>query len=843
MGKDKITELAKRLEPLLLKNAQGVVNNNPPLEGPGIDIVGFQVGLGGDTILLYHANGSPISEYPLTAVGLAAGLAAAASGDVVYVPAANITGDATVPANVSLVGLDIKRTMITGTVTLNGDGAAVANLTITGADTGVIGPGSGTGYIYYCDVAGNEYSAESNGGNLVVIGGRASGGTARYGGTSTVTTQFYSSTEDAKALSLWNGSGNDAPPAGWEEPAFDDSGWSAAVEADQFGGFDIVGSERLWETQTPTSASERCLIRQSFTLAAGFTGATINLKSDDKCDVYINGEFLVSDSTFGSSNLVTANIDLDILVEGENVIAINGINEAMDYAWVGWRIDVSIPSIEVHAVEGSPTIGVEIALPGDRAAYDALNYPNLHTNDTDTEDGIHHTLGTGETQAAPGNHTHTDLEIERIVDIEYSIEDISNPPTEAELISVLGSPDTSQLNKIYHLNDGNNGTHEYLIKADGTSWWVTTLAKTKPATPAVNVDSTTILATGTGRWFGRASMKKRDDDVIVLVYREGSEHSSNDDEIHIRFSDDYGATWSDEDEDLNGDSVDVGYPTGADVGDAFGISEPWLYLASNGDLILQTWKRDVNGGVYDAVDGTWQTISSDGGLNWSPWNQVDFIGIGDDDDIFATDDDFVYNDVIYAAARIVDDYTTNLNWKNIFIKSEDNGITWEYVSDLSSFANNTIEAGLEYLGNSTIIAILRGFDNATTRKTISTDMGATWGAFDEIDGDIGIVGRPRIYTRSHVKGHADWWHDKVLIIIGFETMTPGSWLTRRNALWISQDGGTSWEGAFYLDSEVDDAGYGDIIYDPDNDVYRFISYQGNTNDADLKQYNLTITGI
>lgn len=40
------------------------------------------------------------------------------------------------------------------------------------------------------------------------------------------------------------------------------------------------------------------------------------------------------------------------------------------------------------------------------AVLDATTYPDLHTNDTDTGGGIHHTLGTGATQAAAGDHTH-----------------------------------------------------------------------------------------------------------------------------------------------------------------------------------------------------------------------------------------------------------------------------------------------------------------------------------------------------------------------------------------------------------------------------------------------------
>lgn len=46
---------------------------------------------------------------------------------------------------------------------------------------------------------------------------------------------------------------------------------------------------------------------------------------------------------------------------------------------------------------------------GDRAAFDAEEYPEKHANDIDEAGGMHHTLGTGENQAAAGNHTHAQL--------------------------------------------------------------------------------------------------------------------------------------------------------------------------------------------------------------------------------------------------------------------------------------------------------------------------------------------------------------------------------------------------------------------------------------------------
>lgn len=48
-----------------------------------------------------------------------------------------------------------------------------------------------------------------------------------------------------------------------------------------------------------------------------------------------------------------------------------------------------------------------IPLLGDRSARNADGYPTLHTNDTNVSaSSIHHTLGVGTLQAAPGNHVH-----------------------------------------------------------------------------------------------------------------------------------------------------------------------------------------------------------------------------------------------------------------------------------------------------------------------------------------------------------------------------------------------------------------------------------------------------
>lgn len=117
-------------------------------EGPGIDLVWSGkkaiVGLGGDTILLYDAGGEPAAEFSATGAGLEAALAAAGSGDVVYLPAAltldravvipagvSVQGPCTITANGgfgSLITVDgaLRHVTVTYTTTSN-NGAAVSS--------------------------------------------------------------------------------------------------------------------------------------------------------------------------------------------------------------------------------------------------------------------------------------------------------------------------------------------------------------------------------------------------------------------------------------------------------------------------------------------------------------------------------------------------------------------------------------------------------------------------------------------------------------------------------------------------------------------------------------------
>ena len=124
-GPNIITTLAKRLKPFIQKTAGGVISALVQ-EGPGIDLVPgaedlVTVGIGGDSILILHADGSPASEYARTA--LATALAAAVSGDVVQLPAG------TIPLKLSgcVPGAEIATGAITPS---NSSGHVISGLTI-----------------------------------------------------------------------------------------------------------------------------------------------------------------------------------------------------------------------------------------------------------------------------------------------------------------------------------------------------------------------------------------------------------------------------------------------------------------------------------------------------------------------------------------------------------------------------------------------------------------------------------------------------------------------------------------------------------------------------------------
>lgn len=112
---EKLTTLAKRLRPFLNGQMSAIAATGAFMtEGPDIDLVGNRIGRGGDTILIFNSDGTPVEEFAFTSTGLAQAIAAAVSGNVIQLPLGTLTltADIEIPSGVCLRGSSRENTII-----------------------------------------------------------------------------------------------------------------------------------------------------------------------------------------------------------------------------------------------------------------------------------------------------------------------------------------------------------------------------------------------------------------------------------------------------------------------------------------------------------------------------------------------------------------------------------------------------------------------------------------------------------------------------------------------------------------------------------------------------------
>jgi len=357
---------------------------------------------------------------------------------------------------------------------------------------------------------------------------------------------------------------------------------------------------------------------------------------------------------------------------------------------------------------------------------------------------------------------------------------------------------------------------------------------------------TKTLAAKAGRYFGRCAIQELPGGKWFLVYHESGDHYKYEPAdptpilsgvLHAKFSADGGGTWSKEDHHPDGTPVRgfPAYPPGAEpTGGGYEPGEPWAVLAPNGDLLVLSCKYNINRKKWD---GTWQMRSADGGRTWTKFRKIDFIGIEHDKDIWAIDDHFVRDGVIYLAAREIRKIPSGM--RNLLVTSADNGKTWRFVSYMAKKAGLTTEQGIEYVGGRSILCVLNSVDKRHTYRTRSDDMGKTWQPLRDIAPQIGIWDRPRIFTAAHLRREKNWWTDPLILGASDQRTQVGKSFPRRNCLWVSPDRGVSWQ-RLALDEETEDSGYGDMAYDEATGKYVAILYHGSRSEAVLKQYKFRL---
>lgn len=279
--------------------------------------------------------------------------------------------------------------------------------------------------------------------------------------------------------------------------------------------------------------------------------------------------------------------------------------------------------------------------------------------------------------------------------------------------------------------------------------------------------------------------------------------------FHVRFSDDEGVTWSDEDELPNGTAV-TGMPLAPQVATK-AIVEPGIILCPNGDLLIHGFER--------AGGGTSQWRSTDDGATWTYDGLIaDTTATLATTTIVASDDAKVVGSTIYELAR-VDPGSDFLHPHYLaLLTSADNGATWQFASWIEPSLDIN-EAGLLHIGGNVLHAIVKDTGNLATYRYVSTDLGATWGAREYITNQLSIMNKPRCKTI----GGYHW-------VYGRDVRS-----SNRTVIYRSSDGVT-WDARFYPSATIyTDTGYCDLLQRADGDFY-MLDYGGTITAAQIQEY-------
>lgn len=370
-----------------------------------------------NSIYVWHADGSDIGIYDPDEAGLIDAIAASVSGDTIWMPSITIalTTSLTLKAGVMLRGIS---------------GNAAISITANDASnhSTLIGPASGTAYILLLTVlctnsgSGNAVALDGGAGQVYAqdsyFNGQSTGG-AGYGVRSAAGTITL---DDCWVL------GSTAPQistGGATTYTRGSSISSASITVNSAAGQTIggltVGNWYAIETtgdgyQTNPSAHPNQYLTHvqisnnggvSWSIQGGFGATSNDSKATWVFDLTSTPAWVPFVETIDDRHIrffwqATAT---SIMIRASDEA--NWEDNTGSLGWHLYNATVTLGGggIITHAVRLNPVSGDPAQ--GDRSVWDALNYQTRHANDIDIAAGIHHTLGTGSGQAAPGNHTHT----------------------------------------------------------------------------------------------------------------------------------------------------------------------------------------------------------------------------------------------------------------------------------------------------------------------------------------------------------------------------------------------------------------------------------------------------
>lgn len=322
-----------------------------------------------------------------------------------------------------------------------------------------------------------------------------------------------------------------------------------------------------------------------------------------------------------------------------------------------------------------------------------------------------------------------------------------------------------------------------------------------------------VATSSSGDWIGRPSLLK-DGSQWVMVYRAANVHAfDGNSKVHVRFSADEGATWTNENTYTNGNPVS-GAPFDGDGTNEANI--PTIAKAPNGDLLILVSEREQ---VYTHIS-TSQWRSTDGGLTWIDEGVVcntaaincEAISIGAD---------------MYAVGYADDPTRPGGGTKDQLWKSTDNGVSWLVVCDITQWSTedvNVDECSIVNPSGSVLVVMMRARGAVMESYVrISPDLGTSWGDVLDITSQVRIIQRPRLHVFPgdpyiYMTGR-DYVYDALRTVVSY-----------------SSDGGVTWIDPLELEETAQiDGGYSDFTRRADGNLY-IVSYRGNYGTATLYEY-------
>ena len=146
-----------------------------------------------------------------------------------------------------------------------------------------------------------------------------------------------------------------------------------------------------------------------------------------------------------------------------------------------------------------------------------------------------------------------------------------------------------------------------------------------------------------------------------------------------------------------------------------------------------------------------------------------------------------------------------------------------HVSDITSTAEDTAEAGIAYLDPDGLLCVLRDTAEAATYQRRSYNMGTTWGALEDITAQVAVIQAPRMQDFGDGRIYL-WGRNRQQ-----ETV-------QQISVYSTKDAGLTWEFEFNPDVDTcEDCGYGDVLQRSDDQFY-MLCYAGTGTQSDIMQY-------